>query len=708
MRWIKVILLCAWLGLGPGMVWAEEAGELVRAAQAQYEQNHFEQALKLYKQVRDEGKGDDAVDYNIALCHLRLGDTEQAITRFEAVSTRIEAADSLRADAFYNIGVTRARAAKSRWEAILAPSTQPSPDGEPQAKEVAVEELEKIADDFLRAISAFKRARELQPNEEIEHNITAARILRRNVLGRIQQAREEAEKEDMLDDPRGYLEKLIDQQALQVGLGRFVVMATPEDATELRQIRRSAVRMQRQIMEETDRFAGALAQFKESADANPAAPPASTQPSEPTPREQVYQKVAQTLDKAVTAQRDACAYLLDGELAEGQEQEYQAMEAMVEAAYYLPQQPDQALAAAYTMQTPLQEQAKAIEEPNGWLGDPAVGEVEFEGQFDWPADKTAYHFNQQRVWRTLNVLQQRCAYLATTSQPAESQQPSPQGQQQNPLLDPELNKKLAQVLAKADEPGNQALQAIVERDKEAWLGAQQKIMKVIEEAADLLPKSLTQRLAELIRQQAMLNEQTQSEAGDKQEDAQTQDLLGKVQDLATRLKNKLFKRKPADVAAGLSKNQQKIYDSTLEVHEELKKMIPSGQAPAVGGGQDAKVQSYIQAGRHLEEAELEMLTATEGLDKAAVQNSLQPIKAEGPVQVAQQKALEALLKALQTLQDPQQEQEQEQQQKQDQQQQQEQQQQQDRRRQVEQMDRQREEARRQLHQKKPRTVIKDW
>jgi hypothetical protein len=112
----------------------------------------------------------------------------------------------------------------------------------------------------------------------------------------------------------------------------------------------------------------------------------------------------------------------------------------------------------------------------------------------------------------------------------------------------------------------------------------------------------------------------------------------------------------------------------------------------------------------VEQADFEMLVAIEGLDKAIVQDDLGPMESEGPVQPAQAKALEELLKALAALRPPDDQSQCDQQDQPDQRQPQESEDQgrENARRAVERADQEREEAERELHQRRPRAVIKDW
>jgi DNA polymerase III delta prime subunit len=123
------------------------------------------------------------------------------------------------------------------------------------------------------------------------------------------------------------------------------------------------------------------------------------------------------------------------------------------------------------------------------------------------------------------------------------------------------------------------------------------------------------------------------------------------------------------------------------------------------------VQALIEAGRHVGEADRQMLSAIEELQAAAVASSLTKLEPEGPVPTAQTAATEALVRALTALNPPQDEQQQDQdEQQQDSEQQQEQQPQprQDIRRAMEQLDQEREQAERQLYRDRPSSTGKNW
>ena len=152
----------------------------------------------------------------------------------------------------------------------------------------------------------------------------------------------------MLDDPRGYLVALIEQQRKSVGLVRYLVLDPADAPKEQRRARRSLLRFQKQIMEQCGSFAGHLAQFTESMDNDDQA--SSAEPAEPTPREQVYHLAAGQLEEAIESQRDAAAFLLDSEVDGSYEQQVEALNDMHVAKRIFPQGPGQALVAARTGQ----------------------------------------------------------------------------------------------------------------------------------------------------------------------------------------------------------------------------------------------------------------------------------------------------------------------------------------------------------------------
>ncbi len=692
---------------------AADIRPLLREAQKQYADQRYEQALRLYREASDAAGGDDAVDYNIGLCHLNLGDGEKAIRQFEAVASRAEARPSVRRDSFYNIGVVRATAARERLEKLLAPATQPSDrKPAPEAPET-IEELQAIAAELLRGIAAFGQCERIEPDADAARNIRAARILRRNVLGLLKKAGEQKARKDMLDDPRAFLDALILEQNRQAGITRLFAMKPPEEPAAVRHARRAAIRLQRQTMEQTGTFADHLSQFRETAQKPGAATaPAASQPAQETPRERLYRAAAARLKPPATdAMRDACAFLLDGQIESAYQQQRKAVEAMREAAIF-PIEPAQALARWKGEEAALARLVGDVENADHWLRDPLLGDVAVPEGAKWEPKDTAVYDMQDQIGKGLARLAQQCRAVAAASRPADG--PAEQ-QQADPALDPKLNARLAELLDGAAGPQEECLAAIVERNKAATLASQKRIAEIIDAALDLFPKSIEQRLAELIVRQSRLNGEVQAEAGDAKPDAGNAagSLLSKVRDLTAKLKAAVFRTKPADAAKRFGEQQRGIEKETAAVGEEVRKKIPTqgaaqpGAAPATQGARQ-EVQPYIEAGKHIEKAGFEMLAAIEGLDKAVVEDSLRPLKSQGPVQTAQANALEELKKALAALQPPQNQPQKQDEQKQDQQQKQQQQERQDVRREVDRQDKEREEAMRQLYKVPPRQVIKDW
>jgi len=703
---MKCALALAVLMAGAASARASDTQELLLQAQEEFGASHFEQALKLYKQADEKEPGDSAVEYNMGLCHMHLGDGDNAATRFEGVASRSDIGDALKADTWYNLGLVRATAARQLFEQLKAPTTQPA-EPQPIDSPENIETLQTIADDLLRAIIAFRTARDLSPDNDTEHNIRAARITRRNVLGLLKRAADAKEKEDILKDPQAYLDALMAEQNRQVSLIRHLQFDLPDDPRIVRQVRRAAVRVQRKIMERTDTFVHHLTQFRETQKDPNAAP--STQPSEPTPRERLYQFVAETASPAVEKMRDACAYFLDGDIPAAYQQQRDARDILRTASTVFPMDPAKVLSRWRMELERLKQFVTKIKSNAGWLGDPLMPEVSVPKGVEWDAKDTAIYDTQKQIGDGLARLMMQCEHIATTSQPAKPAQPA----QENPALDPKLNAKLAEILKQAEKPQTLCLSAIVERNQAATIVRQDELAKIIDEALQLLPKSLVQKLAELVRRQAQLNEDIKALTGtpDKDQSKVVSALLGQVKRLAADLKSKLLGMKPADTAAAKRDVQKDIHTNTLAVSEEIKTQIPSG-AQAQGSSphpDQAQVQALIEASKYLEPANFDMLTAIEGLDKAAIEDSLRPLRAEGPVQTAQTKALEALIKALMALQPPdQQQQKNKQDQQQDQEKQDRQQDRQDLQREVEQIDNQRDRAQRELYKKKPQTVIKNW
>ena len=95
-----------------GMARADGIHSTLMDAQKAFDQAHYNQALKLYEQANAAESGHAAIEYDMALCHLKLGDADKATQQFESVASRTGVSRSLRRDAFYDIGLIRARAAR--------------------------------------------------------------------------------------------------------------------------------------------------------------------------------------------------------------------------------------------------------------------------------------------------------------------------------------------------------------------------------------------------------------------------------------------------------------------------------------------------------------------------------------------------------------------------------------------------------------------
>lgn len=693
---------------------AADVTSLLVDAQTQFQESHYEQALKLYKQAQDQPGGDASIEYNIGLCHLHLGDGDKAIQHFEGVASRADASATVRRDAFFNVSVIRATAARQRLQELLDPQTEedeetPSPPADAPEN---MEDLQAIAGELLGAIALFRECEGIQPSEDAQHNIQAIRITRRNVLGLLKSAMEAKEKDDMLNDPPAYLETLIGQQRTEVGLTRHMIINPPEAPTAERQARRAILRLQRQIMERTGVFADHLAQFVESAEQAQASPAEGDE----TPREQVYHAAAKQLEKSIEAQRDASAFLMDGEIEPSFDEQIRALDEMYVALRFFPQEPQKALVKAHTEQSSLEETVSTIESDSDWLQDAVLGRARILDTALLEPEKTALHYDQLQLLGALSTLRMQCEQIAAASQ--EQEEAEVAAEETPPQLDPDLNGRLAETLGDVDGLRSSCLDAIAARDKVETLAAQQRILDMIEAALDLLPKSIEQRIAELAVRQDRLNEEVKAEAGDDSTTAgqEGDTALNELRKLTAEARSDVMGGPPSHGAERIRKDQDDIHLDTESVHADLRQEIPTGSSDAAGSpdpapdGQSPEVQAYIEASKHLEQADFEMLVAIEGLEKAIVQNSLVPMEAEGPVQSAQAKALEELIAALEALRPPEDESQCDQQEQQDQQQQQEpeEQESQDARRAVERSDQEREQAERELYQRRPRTVIKDW
>ena len=698
-----------------GSLRAAELTSLLIDAQIQFQETHYEQALKLYKQAQDEAGTNAPVEYNIGLCHLRLGDGDKAIQHFESVASQADASASVRRDAFFNVGVIRATTARQRLDELLDPQTAEDAETPPLPADAPenIQSLQAIATELLRAIALFRECEKVAPSDDAQHNMRAVRITRRNVLGLLKSAIEAKQKEDMLDDPTAYLNALIGEQRTAVGLTRHLILGPPEDATAQRRARRSILRLQRQIMERTDAFVHNLAQFVESTNQTTTAP---TEPAEGTAREQVCHSAAEQLEESIPAQRDASAFMMDGETERSLDEQMTALDQMYVALRLFPQELQKTLVEARTVQHQLREMVLNIKAEADWYQDALLGQASIPEDAKLEPEKTALHQDQAHVVATLSALRAQCDQVGKSRTPEDEGGSAAQDFPRE--MDPELNRRIADALAGLDALTLQCLDAVAAREKDATLDQQHQVLDMIDAALNLLPKSIEQQIAELVVRQARLNEEVKAEAsGDLTlAEQQTDAGLDELHALAAEARSDVLDESPSQVAQRFHERQEGIHVDTQAVQEELRQRIPAGGSDAGGalgmppGVQSQDVNAYIEAAKHIDQAGFEMLVALEGLDKAIVQDALGPMKTEGPVQAAQFNAQEELLKALAALRPPDQKSQDDQQDQQDQQQQPEQEDRgrEDARRAVERAEEEREEAERQLHQRRPRTVIKDW
>jgi len=715
----RLCLLLACALLAPA---AHAAGihSTLTEAQQQFEQGRYEQALKLYQQANEAEPGHAAVEYDIGLCHLYLGDADKAIQYFESLASRGNVNRSLRRDAFYNVGLIRARGAVGQLQQLFAPATQPTDRKPPPDDPVNIPKLRSIADELLRAIAGFRKSAEVEDTADAQHNIRAVRITRRDVLGLLRKASQAKQKDDILKDPRAYLEALILEQEQQTSLARLLLLDPPKEPALARDARRAGLRAQRKIMEDTGALADELSQFRQKADtAPPGQGPASapsTQPAEPTPLEKVYKAAAKQIGLAVESQREACAFLLDGEVRPAHEKQSAACDQMYAALYTFPLGPEQTLVKARVEQAALRELVDAVKAAEDWLRDPLVPAAGVPKDAPWDPEKAPIRIRQSRIGAALALLQRQCEHVATASRPAEQPQDQPQ---QEPMLDPELNRKLLDALKDAPPLVEKALGAIAARDRKPALAAQEDLLKLIDAALDLLPKTIEQRIAELIGRQGRLNAEVQAEAGEggSAPTHAAAEAIDQIRKWTTRFKSRLLGKKPAKLAEAMSARQKAIRTDTAAVNDEVRQKIPAGTGPqprpSPAGSQPAASQpaewkAHIEASKHLVAAGEHMDSSLKGFDQTIVEDSLRPLQPGGLVQDAQGKALEELVKALAALRPPttppSQDQDEKEQQKQDQAQEQD----QDRQRELDRIDKQREQAERELYQRRPRTVIKDW
>lgn len=711
-----LIRLCVLLlfGLGGNVALGAGIHSTLTDAQKQFEQTHYDQSLKLYEQANEAEPGHAAIEYNIGLCHLYLGDGDKAIQHFEGLASRADVNRSLRRDAFYDVGLIRARGASGQLKQLFAPATQPT-DRKPSPDDPTnIPKLQAIADELLRAITAFRKSAEVEDTADSQHNIRAIRIMRRDVLGLLRKAAQARQKEDILKDPRAYLEALILEQEQQNSLSRLLILDSPKEPAQAREARRAGVRAQRKIMENTGTFADELSQFREKADtgqpATTSAP--SSQPAQQTPREQVYKAAAKQLGTAIESQRAVCAFLLDGEVKPAHEKQSTACDQMYAALYMFPLDPGQALIKTRLEQAELRELVDGVRNCGDWLRDPLVPGAAMPKDVPWDADKAPIQVHQSHIGSVLSLLLRQSEHVATTSRPA--QQPPGQEQPKEPMLDPELNRKLADTLKDAPSLVEKAVTAIAAQDQKATLSAQDDLLKMIDAAIELLPKTIEQRITDLILRQGRLNSEVQAEAGEPGTTSTNAaaSALDEIRKWATRFKSRLLGNKPAELAQAMAARQKAIRTDTTSVNDEVKQKIPagggSGPSPAPAASQPAELKAHIEATKHLTEATGHMDAALAGFDQTVLEDSLRPMQPGGAVQDAQGKALGELVKALAALKpptsQPSQDQDDKDQQKQDQAQEKE----QDKQRELDRMDKERERAERELYQRRPRTVIKDW
>ena len=468
-------------------------------------------------------------------------------------------------------------------------------------------------------------------------------------------------------------------------------------------------------MDRTATLIAHLEQFTETA----ADPAVATQPAELSPREQVYRAVAQRLTPAIEHQRDACAFLLDGEVEATHEQQRDALTVLREAEALFPIDPMPALGRWLTRLRELTAFVEATASRADWLGDPLLPPAaEAPGAASAPAtasatlepDDVPLYDLQDEIGRGIVRLTAQAQAIAAQAQATTSAPAQPAGEPADPRTDPALNQQLAEVLAAAAQPQTRALDAILATDQGAATSAQGELGDVLVRALDLFPKSIEQRLRALIARQAQHNVAVAVAGGDDQgADDQAAKPSWRVLADTLAAKLKALLTSPAKLAEGLASAQELIEGDTRQVESDLKERATAAAGQGGAGTQDPQVQAFIQAGRHVEEADRHMLEAAEEIKRAAVESALDRLAKDGPVQTAQRVALEELVKALEALNpDQQQDQQDPQQDDQNQEEQPQPQPRQDIRRAMERLDREREKAERQINRKRRPTVIKDW
>lgn len=741
-------LLAVTLSAWGGPASAEGIRATMLAAQARFEAGEYAEALKLYERANEEESEHAAAEYNIGLCHLHLPDHEEpaedeeppeegepaqddrftknerkALEHFGIAASRSNVARQLRRDALYNTGLIKVRSADRQLER-LRESAENGQAGVSLDDPANIDELTEIQETLRQAIRDLRESKKIEPLGDTEHNIRVAGLKYRTVRDLLRRARQTRQREDFLEDPRAHLEELASAQDAYISRTRLMAMVPLADPRQARAARRDVLRGQRSLMEHADRVAGYLSQFRESDPTRQPAPPA-TQPAEETPREKLYHLAAERIDAAVESQRDACAHLLDGEVKEANDKQLAAFGEMLAALYLFPCEVEPTLLASERDQTQLRQLVGRVASDENWLRDPLLVEHRIPEDAEWPAEKTAIYHRQQLILTRLLVLRHMFEYLASASQPAG--EPPTQAGAENPLLEPEVNAKLAEALGELEEVGSVCLEAIVGRDKPGTLRAQKQLLEMIDQAMELIPRSIEWRIEDLIVRQARLNREVRVEVDAQADDADAGDAatssLDRARKFAARVKDRLLRASPGQKAEMLRKRQEEIRTDTDSVKEEVREQIPADDGtssavtpPSAGPasqpastGQPSPQQAYI----HMEEASLQMSAAIEGLNKVIIRDSLAPLEAGGPVPTAQAEALAALERALEALRPPppqtqpsdddQQEQEKRKQAPKPQPQMVN-----DAQRESERMDDERERAKAQLRKHRPPVVIKDW
>ncbi len=434
---------------------------------------------------------------------------------------------------------------------------------------------------MLRSIEAFRKSTQVEANADSDHNIRAVRIMRRDILGLLRKAKEAKQKEDILKDPRGYLEALILEQEQQRSLTRLLAIEPPQEAAQAREARRAGLRAQRKLMENTGAFADELSQFHEKSDTAKPAPTSAPagQPAE-TPREKLYKAAAKQIDTAIESQRDACAFLLDGDVKSANEKQASACDQMYGTLYSFPMEPGQVLVKLRTEQATLRQMVGEVKKQQDWLRDPLVPDAAVLADLAWDAEKSPIGMHQVRVGTVLALLDRQCEYVAKTPQPADKGK-GQQADKKPPMLDPQLNQKLADVLEDAPSLTVTIMTAMKGQDQKATIAGQNDLLKLIDKALDLLPKTIEQRITELIVRQNRLNTEVQAEAGKPGSTPANAaaTALEEIRNWATRFKSRLLGKDPAKLAEAMGATQKAIKADTVSVSGDVKKKIPAGTSP---------------------------------------------------------------------------------------------------------------------------------